>query len=85
MVSKYFKEDKKDKLKRLIGLRIMNMFGMISWRENKYQGADQKIRLLHPFSWVWLLLVLSFGIIAYGVIEVFKEFKDLWKHETVWW
>jgi hypothetical protein len=85
LVNKYFEEDKKEKLDRLIGLRIMNFLGMISWKESIYQGADQKIRLLHPFSWIWILLVVSFGIIAYGIIEVSKEFKDLWKNETVWW
>jgi hypothetical protein len=80
----YFEQDKADKLKRLIGLRIANALGMVAWRANGYGGASQKLRMLHPLSWFWVAVVL-FAIVAHGVIEVWKERKTLWRDQCVWW
>jgi hypothetical protein len=81
----YFAEDKADKLKRLAGLRIANALGVIAWREDRYGCAQQLLRLLHPLSWIYLMLVIQYSVVAYGVIEVSKELKNLWRDETVWW
>jgi hypothetical protein len=81
----YFEEDKADKLKRLIGLRIMSALGMIAWQADGYGGASQKIRMLHPLSWPWVIGVILFAVVAYGVIEVWQELKTLWRNDCVWW
>ena len=79
------KADKAAKLKRSILLRFMNMIGMISWHKDRYEQSVQKIRLLHPVSWVWIALVLLFGILAYGFLETKREIKSLFRDETVYW
>ncbi len=81
----YFAEDKADKLNRLLGLRIMNALGMIAWRDDRYGGAEQRLRMLHPLSWPWTMAVVLFAIVAHGVIEVWKELKTLWRDQCVWW
>lgn len=80
-----FQDDKARKLKRLLGLRLMNYLGMIAWQETKYKEARQNLRRLHPLVWIWAVFCfLAYGL-AYGFIEVFSEFKTIWKEETVWW
>jgi len=81
----YFAEDKADKLNRLRGLRIMNALGMIAWHKDSYGGANQKIRMLHPLSWPWVIGVILFAVVAHGVIEVWQELKTLWRDQCVWW
>ncbi len=80
-----FEEDKKDKLKRLKILRIMHMIGMVAWREDRYGGAAQKLRMVHPLSWVWLFVYLCVAIVMHGAIEVFREIKKDLKNDTVLW
>lgn len=79
-----FEKDRADKLKRLVGLRIMNALGMVAWREDSYGYAVQKIRMLHPFSWPWVIASVLIAVVMHGVIEVAKEIKRL-PEEMVWW
>lgn len=81
----YFEEDKRGKLSRLKVLRFMNSIGMIAWREDRYGGAEQCLRMIHPLSWAYLFVYVCFATVMYGAIEVFKEMKRTWKEETVWW
>lgn len=79
-----FEQDRADKLKRLVGLRIMNALGMVAWREDSYGYAQQKIRMLHPLSWPWILVMVIAAVVMHGVVEVAKEIKRL-PEEMVWW
>lgn len=79
-----FEKDKAAKLKRIMPLRIMNTLGMIAWREDRYGCADQRLRILHPLTWPYVLVVLVVAVVAHGVIEVVKEAKNL-RDELVWW
>lgn len=79
-----FEEDKAGKLKRLRGLRIMHAIGMVAWREDRYGCAEQKLRMLHQFSWPWMILMILIAVVMHGVIEVWKEIKRL-PEEMVWW
>ena len=79
-----FEEDKADKLKRLRGLRIMHAIGMVAWREDRYGYAEQKLRMLHPLSWPWMILMILLAVVMHGVIEVWEEVKRL-PEEMVWW
>jgi hypothetical protein len=80
----YFEQDKADKLKRLVALRIMNALGMIAWRE-RHSCAEQKIRMLHPLNWVYVpCMFVAMGVI-YGLLEVYKEGKNLIRNDCVWW
>lgn len=79
-----FEQDRAGKLKRILPLRIMNAIGMIAWREDRYGCAQQKLRMLHPLSWPWVLLMLIAGIFLHGLIEIVKESKNL-RDEMVWW
>lgn len=80
-----FEKSKKDKLQRLFVLRIMNAIGMIAWRDDRYGGAEQRLRMLHPLSWPWLIVLVLFAVVMHGVVEVAKELKTLWRDECVWW
>lgn len=79
-----FEQGRADKLNRLAVLRFANALGMVAWREDRYGGAQQRLRMLHPLSWPWTLAVVLFGVAAYGVIEVAKEIKHL-PEDMVWW
>ena len=79
-----FEEDRDAKLKRILGLRIINALGMIAWREDQWGCAQQKLRMLHPLSWVWFLVLVLLAVVMHGVVEVAKEIKRL-PEELVWW
>ena len=80
-----FEQDKARKLKRILPLRIMNAIGMIAWRDDRYGGAEQRLRMLHPLSWPWLIVMVLLAVIMHGVVEVGKELKTLWRGQCVWW
>ena len=79
-----FELSKADTLKRMPMLRIMNAIGMIAWREDRYGGAEQRLRMLHPLSWPWVIAMVLFAVVMHGVIEVWEEIKRL-PEEMVWW
>lgn len=79
-----FEESKRNKLKRLRGLRIMNALGMVAWRPGKYSGADQKLRLVHPLVWVWLAIVVVYGTFSQGIPETVRELRHTLKNTAVW-
>ena len=80
-----FEQDRARKLNRLKFLRWMNYTGMITWREDRYGCAQQLLRRLHPFSWVYVVAAVSVAVVLHGVVEVSKEFKTMIRDETVWW
>jgi hypothetical protein len=79
-----FEEMKQRKLHRMLGLRIMNVLGMVAWRKCEYEVAAQKLRLIHPLTWVWFALMVIYGILAQGVPDTYSDVKDIWAHELVW-
>lgn len=79
-----FEQDRAAKLKRLRGLRIINALGMIAWREDRYGCAEQKLRMLHPLSWPWMIMLVLLAVVMHGAVEVAKEIKRL-PEEMVWW
>ena len=79
-----FEQDRAAKLKRMRGLRIMNLIGMVAWREDRYGCAAQKLRMLHPLSWPWVIALVLFAVVMHGVIEVWEEIKRL-PEDMVWW
>jgi hypothetical protein len=81
----YFEEDKADKLKRLVGLRIMNAIGMVSWHKDSYGCAYQKLRVLHPISWFWIVGIILTAVILQGVPETIRDLKAAWHGDCVWW
>ena len=79
-----FQDTKRRKLNRMRGLRIMNALGMIAWREDSYGEAQAKLRLVHPFTAVWMLAMLVYGIVMQGVPETVSDIRYSLKHDTVW-
>lgn len=79
-----FEKDRAAKLKRMPMLRIMNAIGMIAWREDRYGGAEQRLRMLHPLSWPWVIALVLFAVVMHGVVEVWEEIKRL-PEDMVWW
>ena len=57
-MARNFASVKAAKLKRMPLLRVMNALGMVVWKETTYDYAGQKVRLLHPLTWV--LIVCAF-------------------------
>lgn len=79
-----FEQDRAAKLKRMHGLRIMNSIGMIAWRGDEYECATQKLRLVHPLTWIWILAMFVYGIVMQGVPETVSDVRHSLKHDTVW-
>ena len=79
-----FEQDRADKLQRLKILRFANALGMVAWREDRYGGAQQRLRMLHPLSWPWTLAVVVFGVLWSGLADTAKEIKRL-PEDMVWW
>jgi hypothetical protein len=80
-----FAEDKADKLERIWPLRIINALGMLAWHKDSYGCADQKLRRLHPLSWVWFLIMILAALFMAGVPETVKAVKRSFRDDTVWW
>jgi hypothetical protein len=79
-----FASDKAAKLKRLPLLRFYNALGMFAWEETVYKDAEQKLRLLHPLSWIFIVATFFVGAFMEGFPEIVKELKQSFKHDTVW-
>lgn len=79
-----FEQDRAAKLKRMRGLRIMNSIGMVAWRGDEYGCATQKLRLVHPLTWIWILAMFVYGIVMQGVPETVSDIRDSLKKDTVW-
>ena len=79
-----FEIEKKRKLDRLLLLRLMDALGMISWKKCDVEYAKQKLRLLHPLSPIWFVVIITFGIFTEGVINTYKELSYSLKNDTVW-
>lgn len=79
-----YEETKARKLKRMPVLRIFNALGMIAWHEDGYGEAYQKLRMVHPFSWVYLIAMLLVAAFGQGVPQTYADTKDIWANETVW-
>jgi len=80
-----YEEHKRQKLKRMWQLRLMDWLGMVSWRKTQYNGARQYLRRLHPLVWVWALASWVIYSLAYGFLGTSKDLKSVWTEETVWW
>jgi hypothetical protein len=79
-----FEENKRNKLKRMVGLRIMNALGMVAWRKDQNGEANQKLRLVHPFVWIWVSLMIVLGSVMQGIPETLRDIRYSIKHDTVW-
>lgn len=79
-----FKEAKARKLKRMIVLRIFNALGMVAWREDSYGDAVQYLRMIHPLTWVWIVVMTLVGIFAQGIPDTYSDMRHIWRRELVW-
>lgn len=80
-----FEQDKQRKLKRQLGLRFMNAIGMVAWSPSKYGGATQYLRLLHPLTWVWVVVMFIYGVFVQGIPDTCSDILYCLKHEAVIW
>ncbi len=80
-----FEQSKDKKLKRLLGLRVMNAIGMIAWRNDSYGEAAQYLRLVHPLSWVWILIMIIYSVLAQGIPATIGDIAYTVQKESVWW
>jgi hypothetical protein len=79
-----YAETKQSKLKRKPVLRIMNAIGMVAWRDDRYGEAKQHLRLIHPVTWIWLIVMILVGIVIQGIPETYKDIKYSLTHDTLW-
>ena len=79
-----YEETKRRKLKLQPTLRIMNTIGMIAWRNDGYGEAEQRLRLIHPLSWLWIVIMLLVSLFSQGVPDTLKDLKYNLENETVW-
>ena len=75
---------KAEKLKRMPLLRVLNALGLFAWKETKQDYAEQKLRLLHPLSWLYIIAVFFVGGLMEGFPGIVKEVKQAFKDDTVW-
>lgn len=80
-----FETDKAAQLKRLIVLRISNAIGMVGWRENQFACAEPKFRMIHPFNWVIIPMLILASVLLQGIPETIRETKRLFARDAVWW
>lgn len=79
-----FEETKQRKLKRMLGLQVMNWLGMVAWRDDGHGEAKQHLRLLHPLSWFWFFAMVLCGILSQGIPRTVEDLTYSFKHDTVW-
>ena len=80
-----YEETKQRKLKRMLGLRIMNWLGMIAWHDDVYGEAKQHLRLIHPLTYVWIAVMFVYGSVMQGIPETVRDIGYSIKNDTVWW
>lgn len=61
----------------------MNALGMVAWRE-EYGEAKQKLRLIHPLTWVWVVSMVIYGVLSQGIPDTIDDLGYSLKHDTVW-
>jgi hypothetical protein len=83
MTMETFKADKSALLKKSNLLRIMNYIGMIAWNEDDYGDAKEKLRLIHPLTWLYILCVILGSILEFWA-KMFGDLKETLKNDTVW-
>lgn len=79
-----FSESKANKLKRKPVLRLFNALGMVHWELDDYGEAQQYLRILHPLSLLWFLVLALMVIMAYGIPKGWEDLQYYMKYETVW-
>jgi hypothetical protein len=79
-----YEETKQRKLKRLLGLRIANVLGTVAWRDDSYSEAKQLLRLIHPLTWVWIVIMVIYGTVMQGVPATVRDIRYSLKYDTVW-
>ena len=79
-----FEQDKAAKLKRLLTLRVFNMLGIVASREDRYNCAEQKFRIIRPLTWVFMVGFVLVGSVLEGVPEVIRTLRDS-RDNFVWW
>lgn len=79
-----YEKDKARQLARLPGLRFANAIGMVAWREGPYSSAEQRLRLIHPLSWLMILIWIVFAAFFEGVPQMVRDLCDSLKRDTVW-
>ena len=79
-----FASDKAAKLKRMPLLRVMNALGMVAWRESVYNDAEQETRLLHPLTWILIVVAFFVGVFMQGFAATVEDLKQSFEHDTVW-
>jgi hypothetical protein len=80
-----FEKDKRDKLRRMIFLRIFNAIGMVAWRPDGYGGAKQYMRMIHPLNWIWLFVAIVYAVFMQGVPSTISDFRGMMRNEMVLW
>lgn len=80
-----FEADKTAMIARLPLLRIANWIGMVGWRSNRYQDAEPKFRLLHPFNWILVPSMIILLALLEGIPEAVRQVRRFFKKEAVWW
>lgn len=79
-----FRESKRDKLHRLPVLRIMSALGMVAWQSSKYGEADQKLRLVHPLAWVYIVVMSAASLVMEGFPRTVRDVRSFLKNSAVW-
>jgi hypothetical protein len=80
-----FEQNKAARLKKHPMLRVLNAIGVISWSEGKYKTAEEKLRLVHPVTWLWVGIGFFVFIFMEGVPQGIREFVRACKEETCIW
>ena len=78
-----YEETKQRKLKRMLGLRIMNAIGMVAWHDVDGE-AKQRLRLIHPLTWVWVVVMAVYGTMLQGIPDTVSDLQHSLKYDTVW-
>ena len=65
-------------------LRVMNTIGMCTWKETEYNYAEQNLRLLHPITWLFIVVAFFVGAFMQGVPDTIKDLKNVIKEDMVW-
>lgn len=80
-----FEQDKTNKIKQNFALRVVNLLGMVAWREDRYGCAEQYLRVLHPLSWPLIVGSILYFWVMYGTVDLWKGLKGPFFRDVVWW
>ena len=64
-------------------IRVMNILGMLVWKEKLASPAEFNIRRYHPVTWLWVAYIFVIGVFIQGYPETIADLKSSIREDLI--